>query len=183
MVRFQNQRTNIKEDIQLFSIIFFIVSTFTPEATNLRLSKKVTASQRALIIFRTSNDSLDANKASTRRVIIQNGTFSKSGNQHKRVFLSFYQSRISPFYSIFHILVCCKHVQLDTIDQTVIEPDLFYPNTWEKKMVDTYTKRPIYELIGKNKTRYFLYWIKTDFIKTIEYPRSRTINKDGWIVR
>ena len=75
----------MEEDIQLFSIISFIVSTFAPEATNLRLSKKVTASQRALIIFRTSNDSLDANKASTRRVIIQNGTFSKSENQHKRV--------------------------------------------------------------------------------------------------
>ena len=173
----------MEEDIQLFSIIFSIVSTFTPEATNLRLSKKITTSQRALIIFRTSNDSLDANKASTRRVIIQNGTFSKSGNQHKRVFLSSRFINQEFLHFVFYILVCCKHVQLDTIDQTIIEPDLLYPNTWEKKMVDTYTKRPIYELIGKNKTRYFLYWIKTDFIKTIEYPRSRTINKDGWIVR
>ena len=50
-------------------------------------------------------------------------------------------------------------------------------------MVDTYTKRPIYELIGKNNKRYFLYWIKTDNIESIEYPRSRTENKDGWIVR
>ena len=50
-------------------------------------------------------------------------------------------------------------------------------------MVDTYTKRPIYELTGKNNKRYFLYWIKTDMIKTIEYPRSRAGNKDGWIVR
>ena len=97
----------MEEDIQLFSIIFSIVSTFTPEATNLRLSKKITTSQRALIIFRTSNDSLDANKASTRRVIIQNGTFSKSGNQHKRVFLSFYQSRISPF--CFFIFQCAAN--------------------------------------------------------------------------
>ena len=79
--------------------------------------------------------------------------------------------------------MCCKHVQIDTIDQTVIEPDLLYPNTWEKKMVDTYTKRPIYELIGRNNKRYFIYWIKTDNVETIEYPRPRTENKDGWIVR
>ena len=99
------------------------------------------------------------------------------------IFFTFYPSKPSPFHLIFHLSVCCKHVQLDTIDQTVIELDLLYPNTWEKKMVDTYTKRPIYELTGKNNKRYFLYWVKTEYIKTIEYPRSRAGNKDGWIVR
>lgn len=50
-------------------------------------------------------------------------------------------------------------------------------------MIDTYTKRPIYELLGKNNKRYFLYWVKGDDIETIDYRESRIKAVNAWIVR
>ena len=55
---------------------------------------------------------------------------------------------------------CCDLIYLHTDVQEIVHKGLVYPNTWKKKMIDTYTKRPVYEIQSIENERYFLYWVK-----------------------
>ena len=75
--------------------------------------------------------------------------------------------------ALYFTLGCCKEIHIHTDTSGIIEKGLLYPNIWEKKMIDTYTKRPFYELVSQDNRRYFLYWIGAD---------KFTDTKDSWMV-
>ena len=77
------------------------------------------------------------------------------------------------------ILGCCNELQLSTDTNEIVKDNVFYSYTWEKKMLDTYTTHPIYELNPgyiENKEIYFLYWIATTRNK------NRKIKDGAWMV-
>ena len=65
-------------------------------------------------------------------------------------------------YCNSNVLGCCDEIELHTDRQGNINNTFLYTKTWEKKMLDTYTNRPIYEIKlseTENYEQHFLYWI------------------------
>ena len=60
-------------------------------------------------------------------------------------------------------LGCCSEIQVISHDKEHGEIHGILSTTWSKKMVDTFTGHPIYEMKASGDTiseRYFLYWLK-----------------------
>ena len=60
-------------------------------------------------------------------------------------------------------LGCCNEIQVISHDKEHSEIHGMLSTTWSKKMVDTFTGHPIYEMKTHGDTmseRYFLYWLK-----------------------
>ena len=60
-------------------------------------------------------------------------------------------------------LGCCKEIQVISHDKEHGDIHGILSTTWSKKMVDTFTGHPIYEMKTHGDTmseRYFLYWLK-----------------------
>ena len=60
-------------------------------------------------------------------------------------------------------LGCCNEIQVISHDKEHGDIHGILSTTWSKKMVDTFTGHPIYEMKADGDTiseRYFLYWLK-----------------------
>ena len=82
-----------------------------------------------------------------------------------------YSSNVDPVFTYrvtnryLNVLGCCDEIKLHTDRQGSINKSFLYNKIWEKKMLDTYTNRPIYAIkldATDNYEQHFLYWIKNN---------------------
>ena len=93
---------------------------------------------------------------------VNNGKYLKydlMGQLHGEIVIRFHKTHTE----LFGTLGCCSEIQVISHDKEHGEIHGILSTTWSKKMVDTFTGHPIYEMKANGDTmseRYFLYWLK-----------------------